>query len=362
MRDALVEFAYRSGWSLVRRMPEGVAASLFQRLADRTWRANGGGVRQLRENLRRVTDGRLNEEELELLVRDGMRSYLRYWMEAFRLPTLSQQDVLRRFEMHGFEPVAKASRAGRGSVVALPHSGNWDLAGAWVGAQGLQLSTVAERLKPEGVFQRFLDYRRELGMNIIPLTGGARSPQTELADCLAKGDVVALVADRNLSSGGVEVDFFGHKALFPSGPALLAARANVPLYAAHIFYAEDRAVCYLSEEIPVAGPGRLRQRVATATQQVADHFARGIAEHPQDWHMLQRFWPDLNVRAMERMSARGDQTGAHTEAAPGSTDAPGSFPLSEDSSDQGSQERPVRDNTADENGSTNTGRTTEDLT
>lgn len=296
MRDALVEVTYRAAWQMVRWMPEKPADMVFRQLADRAWKNDGRGVQQLRLNLRRVVGEGLSDAELETLVRDAMRSYLRYWKEAFRLPTYSAEDVVRRFEIHGFDAgPGSASREGRGAIIALPHSGNWDLAGAWVSTQGLQLSTVAERLKPEGVFQSFLEYRRKLGMNIIPLTGAGRPLQEELTECVHNGDVVALVADRDMSRGGVNVDFFGHRAVFPAGPATMAVRTGAPLYAAHIYAEKDRYVCHVSEEISTAGEENEREGVEKATQQVADFFQAGIARHPADWHMLQRFWPDLRV-------------------------------------------------------------------
>lgn len=287
MREKLTEWGYLAAWRGVRLMPERSAEAMFRRLADRAWAKNGRPVRQLRRNLARVVEGEPSEE----LVRDALRSYARYWKEAFRLPTMSREDLDRNFTMHGYEPVAERAAAGRGSIVALPHSGNWDFAGAWVPQiAGDPLTTVAERLKPEGVFRRFLEYRESLGMRIVPASGGDRNPQAVLAEALEAGHVVALVADRDLSRGGVEVKFFGETATFPSGPALLAIRNDVPLFTAHIHYEADRAVCRITGPVDT-GTGRLRERVASTTQAVADAFAEGIRAHPADWHMLQRFWP-----------------------------------------------------------------------
>ncbi|HEU5126625.1 MAG TPA: phosphatidylinositol mannoside acyltransferase [Glycomyces sp.] len=287
MREKLTEWGYLAAWRGVRLMPERSADALFRRFADRAWAKDGRAVRQLRRNLARVVDGEPTDE----LVRDALRSYARYWKEAFRLPTMSRDDLDRSFAMHGYEPIAERAAAGLGSVVALPHSGNWDFAGAWVPQiAGNPLTTVAERLKPEGVFRRFLAYRESLGMAIVPASGGDRNPQAVLGEALGDGHVVALVADRDLSRGGVEVKFFGETASFPSGPAVLAIRNGVPLFTAHIHYEPDRAVCRITGPVDT-GTGRLRERVASTTQAVADAFAEGIRAHPADWHMLQRFWP-----------------------------------------------------------------------
>lgn len=286
MREKLTEWGYLAAWRGVRLMPQRSAAAVFRRVADRAWAKNGRSVRQLRRNLARVIDGEPSDE----LVREAMRSYARYWMEAFRLPSMSSEDLARNFEMNGYEPVAERAAEGRGSIVALPHSGNWDFAGAWVPQiAGNRLTTVAERLKPEGVFRRFVDYRESLGMTIVPATGGDRNPQSVLGEALEAGHVVALVADRDLGRTGVEVKFFGETTTFPSGPALLAIRNDAPLFTAHIHYESDRAVCRITGPVDT-GAGRLRERVASTTQAMADAFAEGIRAHPADWHMLQRFW------------------------------------------------------------------------
>jgi lauroyl/myristoyl acyltransferase len=271
---------------VVRALPGPVAAGLFRLGADIAYRRDGRGVRRLRENLRRV----VGEEQLEALVRKGMRSYLRYFGEAFRLPSMSKEQVLRSFRLGGHEMLGENVAVGRGSVVALQHGGNWDMAGAWVAAMGWPIITVAERLKPEGLYRRFLAFRESLGMEIIPLTGGERSPQDVLLEKLRKGYVVPLLADRDLPGKGVEVDFFGARTTMPAGPALLAVRSGCPLYAVDMWYERDAPVGQMYGPLPVPETGRLADKVRALTQTLADHFAAGIARHPEDWHMLQRMW------------------------------------------------------------------------
>jgi lauroyl/myristoyl acyltransferase len=183
---------------------------------------------------------------------------------------------------------------GRGAVVALPHAGNWDAAGAWVAATGWPLSTVAERLRPEGVYERFLAFRQRLGMEILPTHGGERPAFDVLVDRLRAGAVVPLLADRDLSARGVEVEFFGGRTRMPAGPALLAIRTGAPLYVASMWYEPDAACASIDGplELPDATSAPLDQRVRTLTQRIADGLAAGIARHPEDWHMLQRMWLD----------------------------------------------------------------------
>jgi lauroyl/myristoyl acyltransferase len=187
-----------------------------------------------------------------------------------------------------------AAKAGTGCVVALPHAGNWDAAGAYVVGSGHPLTTVAERLRPEGLYRKFLAYRESLGMHILPLTGGERPVMDVLVERLGQAHVVPLVAERDLSSRGVEVDFFGGRTRMPAGPALLALRTGAPLFVVSLWYEPDAACGSVAGPIPVPGPevGTLGVRVRQLTQTIADHLAEGIAKHPADWHMLQRLWLD----------------------------------------------------------------------
>ncbi|WP_433532500.1 phosphatidylinositol mannoside acyltransferase [Micromonospora sp. CA-263727] len=290
----VTELGLAAGWRLIRALPRPVAAAAFNVGADRAYRRRGPGATRLASNLRRVVGPQLPEAELDELVRQGLRSYARYWLEAFRLPSLSRQQLLAGFRLGRAELLAADVAAGRGAVVALPHGGNWDAAGAWVAANGWPLSTVAERLKPEGIYERFLAFRQGLGMEILPTSGGERPAIDVLTDRLAAGAVVPLLADRDLSTRGVEVEFFGGRTRMPAGPALLALRTGAPLYVASMWYEPDAPCAALDGPLPVPGPGEgtMETRVRSLTQLIADRLAAGIARHPQDWHMLQRMWLD----------------------------------------------------------------------
>ncbi|MET7866666.1 phosphatidylinositol mannoside acyltransferase [Micromonospora taraxaci] len=290
----LTELGYVAGWRVVRALPRPLVAAAFRAGADRAHRRGGGGTDRLRANLRRVVGPELPDAELDDLVKRGLRSYARYWMEAFRLPSLSRTQILSGFRLDGAELLAADVAAGRGAVVALPHAGNWDAAGAWVAATGWPLTTVMERLKPEGVYERFIAFRESVGMEILPTHGGPRPAFDVLLDRLRAGAVVPLLADRDLSARGVEVDFFGGKTRMPAGPALLALHTGAPLYVASMWYEPDAACASLAGPLPVPGPevGPLDERVRSLTQLIADRLAAGIARHPEDWHMLQRMWLD----------------------------------------------------------------------
>jgi KDO2-lipid IV(A) lauroyltransferase len=289
VKERLIELGYAAGWRVVRALPLPAARALFTAAADRGFQGNGPATQRLRRNLRQVVGPEMPEAELDVLVRDGLRSYARYWMEAFRLPSQTREQFLTRFRVVQDDELHKVMADGRGVVLALPHTGNWDAAAAWLVSHGYKLVVVAERLKPEGVFEQFVAFREKLGMEVIPLTGAQRAPLDVLAEKAQQGYAVALLADRDLSARGVEVRFFGGRTRMPPGPALLALRTGAPLYAVDIFYTPDQAVASITRiEMPAADEGALDVRVKLVTQRLADAFAAGIAAHPQDWHMLQK--------------------------------------------------------------------------
>jgi lauroyl/myristoyl acyltransferase len=294
LRDRLTDAGFAAGWRAVRLLPEPVARGLFAGGGALAARRQGRGVRQLRANLDVVTGGRLDDAALDDLTRRAVQSYARYWQEAFRLPTLSRERIVAGSHMPGQEHLERVHAEGRGIVFALPHSGNWDAAGVWlVDWLGTEFLTVAERLRPESLYRRFLEYREGLGMRVVPLTGGERPSSAVLREWLSAGGTTCLLVDRDLSGAGVPVTFFGRQSTMPGGPALLAAQTGAALLPAICQFDGAGWRFVVHPEVPVDGPGRLRDRVSTAMQQVADAFASTIAERPADWHVLGRIWPEV---------------------------------------------------------------------
>jgi KDO2-lipid IV(A) lauroyltransferase len=309
IKDRLASVAFEAGWSLVCRLPEPWARSLFRFGADIAWRRQGGGVRVLEGNLLRVLGRDADGTALRAMSRRVMRSYGRYYLEAFRLQGIPAERLLTG--MHNDSPNVPLTMeylgSGRGVIYALPHSGQYEAAGAWIIAKGAgSFTTVAERLKPEAVFQKFLEFRQGLGMEVLPTSGGPH-PFGVMAQRLRAGKLVCLVADRDLSDTALEVDFFGEKALMPAGPAALAVQTGAALMPVSCwFVGEDEWGTYVHDEIPVPAGGDRKAKVAAMTQQLAAAFEQGIREHPEDWHMLQRlFVADLDPDRLARRDSRG---------------------------------------------------------
>jgi phosphatidylinositol dimannoside acyltransferase len=299
LRDRLTSAAFGFGWTLVCRMPASWAHAAFMLGADVAWRRHGHGVQVLEGNLRRVIGTGAENSDLSKLSRKVMRSYARYYLEAFRLETIPRERLLGSgMHVEGAENLARTLdhlNRGRGAIFALPHMGNYEQAGAWIVANGAgSFTTVAERLAVESVYERWLTFRRSLGFEVVPTTGGPH-PFGVLAQRLRAGKLVCILADRDLSDTGIEVEFFGEKALMAAGSAVLAVRTGAALMPVTCwFVGGSEWGVRVYDEIPVPREGTPAQQVATMMQQLAAAFERGIREHPEDWHMLQRvFVADL---------------------------------------------------------------------
>ncbi|MFG2072996.1 phosphatidylinositol mannoside acyltransferase [Nonomuraea maritima] len=288
--DRIVAAGFAAGWKLVPLLPERPTAAVFRLLADLVWRRGGKSVSRLESNLARVTGLEVGNRELSELTRAGMRSYLRYFHEIFRLPSIRSAEIVRRTHVIGAEHIFDNLSKGRGVVLALPHMGNWDAAGAWLVGVGHPFTTVAERLRPESLFRRYVAFREGLGMEVLPLTGGDGHNFGTLAMRLRKGGAICLPAERDLTKSGVEVRFFGATTKVPAGPPLLAVQTGAALLPAVVYFVGDDWGIHIHEEVPVPEEGSRKEKVAAVAQRMTDVFEKGISEHPEDWHMLQRLW------------------------------------------------------------------------
>src|SRR5215475_2873788 len=312
LKDKLADFGYGAGWALVCKVPRSWAEWAFRFFADIAWRREGPRVQILEANLVRVLGPDVDGAALRAASREVMRRYARYWLEIFLLPTMPVEELVGGMRDIGHrDTIFETLATGRGVVVGIPHMGNWDQAGAWIIEQGAgSFTTVAERLKPESIYDRFVAFREGLGMEVLPASGGAR-PFGLLAQRLRAGKMVILPCDRDITGSGIEVDFFGEKARMMPGPAALAIQTGAALVPAILWYTEDGWGIHLHPEIAVPADGDRRQKAAGMTQRLADVFAEGIRKHPADWHMLQPvFTADLDQERLAASIARAQRDGA----------------------------------------------------
>ena len=283
--------AYRAGAEIARALPPALAlpiARAASRGMTRVWR---GRHDEVERNVRRVLGAEATEREVRDATAEVFANYARYWQEMFRLSRERPDSFDARVDDEGYEHVVAACDAGRGAILALPHLGNWDLAGAWMAARGHGVTVVAEPVHPRELFDWFVAERGKVGMEVVALGPGSVS---QLLRALSDNRIVALVCDRDLSQTGVAVDFFGAPTTMPGGPATLALRTGAPLLPVGGYFLPDgRGRIRILPPVPAERSGRLRDDVARVTQDLARRFEALIRVAPGQWLMMQPMWPAL---------------------------------------------------------------------
>ncbi|MDP8993216.1 MAG: phosphatidylinositol mannoside acyltransferase, partial [Actinomycetota bacterium] len=241
-------------------------------------------------HLRRAHGDGLAGPALDRAVREVFVSYARYWVESFRLPGITAEEVDAQLSSEGVEHLEQAVAAGKGVIMALPHVGSWDFGGAWIAlVAGHRVTVVAEPLEPPELFQWFADLRRALGLEILALDNQAG---TVLLRRLRERGVVGLVCDRDILGTGVSVEFFGERTTLPSGPATLAMRTGAPILPTAVYFREGGGYHgVVRPPVPVERTGRFRDDTAKVTQLLAHELEVLIRRAPSQWHMLQPNWP-----------------------------------------------------------------------
>jgi len=231
---------------------------------------------------RRAAAAPVDAAAVDRAVREAFASYGRYWMESLRLPAMDPAQVDARFTIEGLDHIRDARAAGSGALLAIPHLGGWEVGGSWLVRQGFPLTVVVEALQPPELFDWFVKLREGFGFTVIPL---GRAAGTRVVRALRANQVVALLADRDIAGGGVEVEFFGERTTLPAGPATLARRLGVPLLPTAIYFDGDGHHAAVRPPVPMEGD------VAEVTQRLAAELEGLIRRAPEQWHMFQPNWP-----------------------------------------------------------------------
>jgi lauroyl/myristoyl acyltransferase len=299
--------AFKAGGRIAPLMPAPVANALaggIRRILQRQMRERRFMIER---HMRRALGAESSDHEVGLAVDEAFASYARYWLETFRLGGFDRDRIERIFSVDGLDNLTTALEGDTGCVVALPHLGQWEVAGAWVGLQGWRLTTVAEELEPAELYEWFVDLReRKFGMNVYSASDSG--VVRRLLSDVNRGDVVALLADRDLGGRGPEVTFFGEKTTMPSGPAALSVQSGAPLLPAAVYEVgnwEYRAV--VRPPIRIPSEGDKSDRIAAMTQDLAYELEGLIRRAPSQWHLLQPNWPSDREALERHRSERADR-------------------------------------------------------
>jgi len=270
-------------------LPERAGRRVFETLGRVAYRRLAGVRATVAANQARVLGAEPTDARVAHATREAFELYARFWFDAFRIRTMPVPEFNERVVMIGAENIDRALEAGKGCVCALPHMGNWDAAGHWFGANGYRIAAVAEELRPPRLYDLFLRHREELGMRIVGLTREGHVGQ-QLKQLLSENWMVALVADRDLTGRGTQVEMFGATRRVPAGPALLSLSSGAPLVVCPVYTRDDGWEVRIEEPLEIERSGVIREDVAALSRLMAERFERAIAAKPTDWHMFQPAW------------------------------------------------------------------------
>jgi KDO2-lipid IV(A) lauroyltransferase len=289
IKNSVTVGGYKCGAFVARVLPAVVGQRLISALAPAVAMVFTKRRAIIERHLVRVNPS-LQGRELRRASSKAFDSYLRYYLESFRLPSRNAQHVDQHIHVDGFEHVLAALEKGRGVVLALPHLGGWEWAGRWMSDRGYPMTVVVEPLQPPALFEWFMSLRQDLGMNVIPL---GPDVATEVLKALRNNELVCLLCDRDIQGGGIEVDFFGEKTTLPGGPAMLAMRADSVVLPTAVYFNDDidGHSAIVRPPVSLERKGSLREDVATATQEIARELEFLVRQAPEQWHLFQPNWP-----------------------------------------------------------------------
>jgi KDO2-lipid IV(A) lauroyltransferase len=291
-RETAAYWAYRGLESVAMALPERIGLRAFEAFWAIAHRRMHGVRATVAANQARVLGLDVEDERVRLSTREAFDLYARYWYDTFRIRRLSKEEMLARTELVGTQHFDRALEAGRGCIAVLPHMGNWDAGGHALAISGYPIAAVAEELRPPRLSELFLRHREALGMRIVPLTKNGHVGQ-QLKQLLSENSVVALVADRDLTGRGIEVEMFGAPRRIPAGPALLSLTSGAPIIVCPVTTLARGWRVRLGAPLLFERTGETKADVMALTRLMAAEFERAIAARPADWHMFQPAWESV---------------------------------------------------------------------
>lgn len=217
--------------------------------------------------------------------------YGRYWAETFWMRPRRREAVLARTRLDGIEHLHAAVRSGKGVVLALPHMGNWEIAGLRAADEDARVLAVAEELGNERIVDWFIAMRRMLSIDVVIARRGG-SVTRDLLQRLREGGVIALLCDRDIKGTGVPVEFFGEETTLPAGPIALADRTGAILLPVGTYFAEGAGHVFdVREPLEIPQLEDQDQRIAAGVRRLAGVVEDVIRRAPEQWHLILPNWP-----------------------------------------------------------------------
>lgn len=278
----MLGLAYRVGVKLTSSLPPRARYGVAGAATAAFYEVFPGRRRASRHNYAAVLQRSEDDPMVARTVRAASANYGRMLADLFVIADLAPEQIKERVSVDGKEHLDAALAQGRGAILVLPHMGSWDVCGALGAIWGYQIVAVAERL-PGSLNDEVVASRSRHGLRLVPM---GRSAVRDLAEALQANQLVALVCD--LPHGpGVEVDFFGHRATVPGGPAALSVRYRSPLLPVYCRAQGDgRYHVHIDPPIqpPERGSARSHDLSTELMQRVVRRFEDFIRAYPEHWY------------------------------------------------------------------------------
>ncbi|MFN8524717.1 MAG: lysophospholipid acyltransferase family protein [Chloroflexota bacterium] len=270
------------GTAVLRGLPLPLALACADRLGPVLARAWPGHRQRAAENLRVVLGPGATKADVERALGRVFANYARYLVGVAWLSGADARQRQAAIDVSGLEHLDAGLRAGRGVVMVTAHFGNFDLGVAALAGRGYPISAVVETLQPPAWDRRVQAIRQRMGLRALRMETDARAMYQTPRD----NEVLALVVDRPLASGGVEVDFFGRTARVPGGAGRIVAATGAKLLLARVNRVGNRYRGVLSPiKLPQGTDGQ------GVTDRVFHALEAMIRQRPEEWYMLRRMWP-----------------------------------------------------------------------
>lgn len=289
---------------LASRLPERAAVAFAGVVGWIWYRVAPARAAQARRNLGRVVatlDARdqgspivraaaHDPKALERLVLSAFRHDARYYLEVLRVPSLTPAIFETRVVIETPD-VVEAAFAGGAVIFVSAHLGPIELPGLYLANRSGRTFVAPMETVDDPPLQAWFERTRgSMGVRIV----GLRAARRALQAALKAGEPVGIVADRDITGGGLPTELFGSPAPLPIGPALVAIESGAPLYAVGVRRLADRRVAGRLLAVPVATAGSRRERIAATLAAMAAAFESLIADAPEQWSaVFFPIWPDL---------------------------------------------------------------------
>lgn len=290
LQNLAVTFFYKSGASVARLLPKQLAACVPTLAAALLPSILPAKRKMVTRHMRRVMGAQVSEQKIKKSVGQAFGSYARYWIESFRLPKETGAKLEAGIDVPDYRHVREGLEKGKGVILALPHLGGWEWAGFWMATvKKVPISVVVEPLEPQKLFDWFVKFRSELGMNVIPLGPSAGAL---VAAALKRNEIVCLLSDRDISGGGIKVEFLGEETTLPGGPALLSIRTGAAVLPTAVYFQPNgKHLGIVRPPLDTSRLGKVSADVSRITADLAQELGHLISRAPDQWHLMQPNWP-----------------------------------------------------------------------